>query len=740
MSDLNTSISNNISSTIPSTIPRIIPRTIPPTMTRTLPPTKPPTVQPIFPEDTPSTISSTISSTSTKIQSTKDICNTTTDIPNSDDIEETINSSHFINKYKRKNYTPFGMEFKKITSTFLYNYGMNFSIEIPVVGNILYRSFFEIELPVLNFTDSIITDIVYTEYKAGQLSDLSNEISKWTDYYSTMNSFSNIMIEVYVEAKKILKLQNITLSFLQSRVLNIINKYSSDLYKYRLLIDPNILTSVDIAAYIVGLTELVIATVDSTIDTMYNTNINYLNYYYGNINYYTKKYNTVSEGKILCKWIDNLGHYYFNFFELVVNGNTVDNYSNDFLHIYQTHSILSHFKENYNRMIGNTDEIYINKGSPNYIYTPLIFSYNNINEPSQSLPLVGMMNSTIKINSRVNELKNLVYLQDWEAMFEELKIVELRRDQHTIDAKNNVAVASLPYSTVELLLPENIYIYKCSYVNSAVLQAKGISDLQANTIISDYGTNGKLSLDQYIYLMNNIKTLDLDENTKKNLAGYHYFIDYNYVLNLIPKPKVSLLCEYGFIDNFEKQIMAQNNLDYVIETHHEIVLDINETSIYDSLNDVDGLVKDVYVFGRKKLNLDAISPYGKSEYTNFDSTYIDDIQLNVSNEFNFYEYYNIRLDSFNNRASYEYLNYPIPYGVYYRTFSLHPNSIQPSGFINMKQIVGQNIAVTVNDNYSTDYYNSDNNPYNLGIEFKILYTKYNILKVKEGNLELAFYN
>ena len=73
---------------------------------------------------------------------------------------------------KRKNYTPFGMEFKRIWSTYLYDYGMNFSVEIPVVGNILYRSFFEIELPVLNFSDSIITDIEYTTYKEGQLSKL----------------------------------------------------------------------------------------------------------------------------------------------------------------------------------------------------------------------------------------------------------------------------------------------------------------------------------------------------------------------------------------------------------------------------------------------------------------------------------------------------------------------------------------------------------------------------------------
>ena len=671
--------------------------------------------------------------------STSTFANTTITYSNID-IKNIEESSMFINKLKNKHYTPYGMEFKKIASTFLNNYGMNFSLEIPVVGNVLYRSFFEIELPVLNFTDSIITDTTYTQYKVNNLSNISNQITTWTDYYNNMKSFSNIMFEVYVEAKKILKLQNITLTFLQSRILNIINKYSDNLYTYRLLIDPNILNSVDIAAYIIGLVNLVIITVDTTIDTMYNNNINYLNYYYGNINYYTKKYDTINTGKILCKWIDNLGHFYFNYFELVVNGNTVDNYSNDFIHIYQTHSILQHYKENYDRMIGNTDDIYINKGSSNYIYTPLIFSYNNINESSQSLPLVGMMNSTIKINSRVNDLKHLVYLQDWEVMYEELKIVELRRDQHTIDANNCVSPATLPYTSVKLQQPENIYIYYCSTVDADVLNAK-YPGIDSSAILNNYGTSGELLLEDFIYLMNNIRTdTYLDENTKISLAGYHYFIDYNYVLNLIPKPIVSLLTEYGFIDNVEKDIMANNDLNYIIESHHEIILDINETSVYDSLNDINGLIKDVYVFGRKKVNLNGISAYGKNQYSNYDSSYINEIQLNVSNEYNFYDYYTVATDSYKNRANYDYLNYPVPNGILYRTFSLFPYNIQPSGFINMNHIIGQNISVTVNDDYSADYYNSKNNPYNLGIEFKILYTKYNILNVTNGNINLVFYN
>jgi hypothetical protein len=240
--------------------------------------------------------------------------------------------------------------------------------------------------------------------------------------------------------------------------------------------------------------------------------------------------------------------------------------------------------------------------------------------------------------------------------------------------------------------------------------------------------------------MNNIKTdTKLSEGTKISLAGYHYFLDYNYLLNLISKPKINLLMEYGFIDNYEKQIMATNKLEYVVETHHEIILDINDTSLYDSLNDMSGLIKDIYLFGRRKTDLNGISLYGKSQYTNFDTGIIENIELKVSNEYNLFEHYNIGRDTYANVITY-LLNAPLPDGVWFKTFSLHTDNVQPSGFANMNHIKGQNIAVILNQILNNLYYNGKNNPNKLGIEFKIIYTKYNIMEVNNGNLEFTFYN
>jgi hypothetical protein len=251
-----------------------------------------------------------------------------------------------------------------------------------------------------------------------------------------------------------------------------------------------------------------------------------------------------------------------------------------------------------------------------------------------------------------------------------------------------------------------------------------------------------LTLDDFINLMNNIKTDTLlSENTKISLAGYHYFIDYNYVLNLIPKPKVNLIIEYGYIDNYEKKLMATSNLDYIVETHHEIILTIGNNSLYDSLNDINGLVKDIYIFTRELLYMNGVSQYGKNDMLTFNiiPNPIDSIALNVANEYNLYDYYDVSPQSFNNVQSYRLLISPIPLGVFYKTFSLNPNSIQPSGCVNMNTITGQNIAVIVNDNNSI-YYNSKINPANQGLQLKIIYTKYNILRIKVGSANLLFYS
>jgi len=645
-----------------------------------------------------------------------------------------INLDNFIFNSQHKKHTMYSSEFKKLNISKIYDYDQNISITVNLNGDLLHRCFFEIEIPLLNFTDSIISSNDYKTLKSNKLNNIKNEIDYFTEEYNNFYNLSNIQLIVYAQIIKLFELKNITLEYLQSVVNSVTNDYSDKLSEYKLLVDANIISQVDIISYINDLSELNIIVVNNEIKKKYTNIINYLEYYHSNKVYNEKKYNEINNGKLFYKWNKNLGHYYFNNFEFNIDGVSFDNYSNDFLHIYQSHNIKNELKESYDKLIGNTDDIYQNKGMNNYIYTPLLFWF--CKDISKSLPLVGLMNSKLNINARTNKLENLIYLQDWEKYYNDILTVYIPRKDHNIDNDKNItSTYDLNYNSVEIMIPENIYIYKCKRIDKKVLDYQ-FSGIDSNSILNNYGSedsDGKyLSIDDFIYLMNNLKkdTL-LSNNTKILIGDYHYFIDYNYLLNLVPKPNINLLAEYCYVDDVERKFLATHKLEYITEIHDEIILDINKTSIYDTISELNGLIKEIYYFSQLKLNTEGNSRYGKSQLSNYENKYIESIELKLSNDHNILEY--------NDFNPYYLLKSQLPDGVKITTFSLNPNDIQPSGSVNMSSIDGKNIEILLNDNYISDYYNNKNNSNNLGSLFKILYTKYNQLVVDKGKGLLKYY-
>jgi hypothetical protein len=636
-------------------------------------------------------------------------------------------------KKTHEKYSNYATEFKKINISRIYGYNQDLSFKLNILGDLLHRCFLQIKIPKIEIYDSIINNSTYITFKKNKLKNIQNKIDFWTEEYNNFYNYVNIQIIVYIEIKKIYDLKNITLDFFQSKTNAVVNDVADNINDYKLLVDANIINQIDIIGYINNLTSISdFTTIKQNIDKQYNNINNYLNYYYSNKIYYENKYNIINEGKIFYKWIDNLSHHFFTHFEFDLDGHIMDNYSNDLLHIYQQHNIINDMKDNYNKLIGNNENIYNNDTN---IYTPLLFWF--CKDISNSLPLVSLMNSSLQINTRINKLENLIYFQDWDNYYYEILTLEIPRDDHDINDENNIVTPyDVEYDSIEIKLPENIYIYKCSMITKKVLDIK-FPGINSDSIINNYGTSTNdgikyLPKDKFIYIMNNLKTNTLlSENTKMLLGDYHYFIDYNYLLNIIPKPNVQLIAEYCYVDDVEKKALATNKLNYLTELHNEVIIDINNNSIYDSINEFNGLVKDIYYFTQKKLNLEGISRYGKSEYSNYENEYIDSIELKVGNENNIFQY--------NENVPYLLLESQLPDGVKYITFSLTPtDNIQPHGVFNMTSLKGQNIEIILKDNYS-DYYNNINNPNNLGSQFKLIYTKYNYFQVENGKGKMLFY-
>ena len=97
----------------------------------------------------------------------------------------------FFKKVYRR-HTNFSSETIEINIEQFPNYGDEFFINIPKFGDLVYRSFFKVEIPLLNFDDSYIKNIEYQNIKNNIIKNLTNEMNTWKTEYDTLVQFFNI--------------------------------------------------------------------------------------------------------------------------------------------------------------------------------------------------------------------------------------------------------------------------------------------------------------------------------------------------------------------------------------------------------------------------------------------------------------------------------------------------------------------------------------------------------------------
>jgi hypothetical protein len=87
---------------------------------------------------------------------------------------------------------------------------------------------------------------------------------------------------------------------------------------------------------------------------------------------------------------------------------------------------------------------------------------------------------------------------------------------------------------------------------------------------------------------------------------------YNYLLNLVPKPTVSLLAEYVFLDDVERKKFVSSKLEYVIESFQENIFDVNNLPLFDGEISIDSdEIETARMFLRKSKDLHTIFKNGK---------------------------------------------------------------------------------------------------------------------------------
>lgn len=674
----------------------------------------------------------------------------------------------FFKKVYRRS-TNFSTEFHKVVIDESIKYNDEVFVNIPKYGDLIHKSFLQVEIPKVNLNDSYIKNEEYLMLKKNKLEQINILKNLWKKEYDSLSNFSDIMIIFYKKILVLMKSQDITYEKINTESLLLRNAYNENIKKTVFNIDEDLIDYIDIFSYVINFDRqfgdtddensniITIETFLENIKKIYETNISYLKYYYSNFIYYSNKYNSLNSGSINYAWIKNLGHYYFSDYKVEIDGMHLENYTDDYLNIYQSHNIKNERIENYNKMIGNIPSVNsMNETKESVeLYIPLIFWFNR--NSMNSLPLVSMKHSMITLNLKIAELDKLLYFTDFEEEFKKLKLLEYHLIDHTlnnnlplslIDSNDNVSESDI--DSIEYMKNERIYIYNFKYVTKELLRLKysNLNTVDIDDFFSGYSTDGNtISLTDWINFRINV-TNETNDNIKKvckniNMENSPFFADYTYLYSKFKSPKISLNSEYVYLDEIERFQFAKNDLEYVISLPNTIKTDIGNENYFTTDLGILKPTKDIFWFIRPNLLKNGILRYNYKEpslFNNFkilDSKIVNDNILMIHDfeivNFKYGENYYKKVTKYNKLNSTRDSEY------YYFSFCLYPEEDQPSGSANFSVIKNLNIILKINETFLSQYFDPKLNINNQGFELILINRNYNLLKFSKGKGSLVFY-
>jgi hypothetical protein len=706
----------------------------------------------------------------------------------------------FFKKIYRR-YVNFSIEMKEILSEQMPQYNNNLTFIVNNLGDALHHCYLEIELPKLSFSDTYITNQLYIEQKKLNINNITYNYNIWDNLYNNLKGFVNIEINLYRILKQYLDTENISITLLTDEVIkfNYLNKINRDLYINN--IKNNIIELIDLSSYINNInnsnkliTNLLIYdnnfisrhTIINDIDNIYKNMIKYLNYYHYKKNYYYNELiNKNNDNQIEFNYVDYLGHNFFEYFYLEICGQEITKYSNDILHINQLHKIKEDNINNYFNMIGHNTANNIFNNLPkggNKILVPLLFWF--CKDPGLVLPLISLQNNTISINVKINDLKKIISFQNFEKSFDNLININIDFDFELKIILNK----KLIYNKYSINIEYKFINYICLYINNELLKLKfnSLSEDDINYLLKKYGTpytelqiykllnplvtneqlillnldniilNYLIDKNQWIYLMSNINTMDI--NIANIIGSYYYFIDYNIYYSLIKNPNIKLIGEFIYFDDIERTKFANSKLEYIIETVDEDIYDINNNQLmFNCELGCNKPCKELIWYIQPQIFKDGLSEYGQNinflydTFKYFNNEIIDN-QLLSFNQLDLLVP-NVNSNYYTYLLSYKYLNNILPKGLYYHSFCLYPEETQPSGLLNLKQIKSKQYNLIFNKLFLDEYYGSylnNNNEITTSITskylnmnkknliLKFIYKSYNILIIHNKVVKLLF--
>jgi hypothetical protein len=696
----------------------------------------------------------------------------------------------FFKKVFRR-HTNFSTELVRINPEQISDYD-NMVTFILNTGDCVHRCYIEIDLPILSFSDKMITNTNYINMKSTKISNINNLITKYTTYYTNLKGFVDIEAQLYRTIYNLLDSDNITINLLKDTVNNFnqINKTNKNFYKNKL--DASVYNMINITGYISSINLLLtskvtydatlfigINIIKSKIKEMYGNMVTNLAFYNKMIVTNTNQLNKLNSNNMInFNFAEYLGHNFFEYFNLEIGGVEINRYSNDVLHINQLHHMKPDFIDNYYNMIGHTSSLNAHNVNPkggNKLLIPLIFWFNK--NAGSSLPLVALRNTTVSISAKVTNLYNLICFEDYAIHYNSIVNIDIDIiDKFNLDT-------NLIYSEYKYDLEDRKINYKCLYINSTLLsyQFPDLTTEEINLILTSVGTqytknqitkilnptmdivdiaaiNGNsgevsqylINMNQWITLMINIKS-SVYSNVAPKIATYYPYINYDLYYSMIPKPNINMVVESVFLDDIERYKFASSKLEYVVEIFAENQFNIPNQTSFDCELSFLNPSKELIWYCQPKVYKERFTPYGKNNTMLFDtSTYFKN-EL-IKNQTLIFDKYDVLLDRINSDyytylLSYRYLNNILPTGLFYQSFCLYPEETQPSGTANMRELKGKLYKIVFSKDFLAEYKSLLEQFYGVGnamvtskleLSLKFISKNYDMFIVHKGQGKLLF--
>jgi hypothetical protein len=110
-------------------------------------------------------------------------------------------------------------------------------------------------------------------------------------------------------------------------------------------------------------------------------------------------------------WIEDLGHYIGQYYELSINNVAIEKITSDWMNVWNEINLPPGQKKGYNKMIGNTDALTNFTSatiSSTQIKIPLKFYFNRYKNTGMSIPMISLLHSDVKLTLQLEQLLNLI--------------------------------------------------------------------------------------------------------------------------------------------------------------------------------------------------------------------------------------------------------------------------------------------------------------------------------------------